>query len=131
VASGVAGVTFRRAQQTIFNVPSGDVLKKGEVYLEVDVPLRLHDPRFVSFVPRVVVGAGNGVELGLNLTGNIQPGSDTTTLAPSFKWKLYDGKDNGWAFVVGDNLQVPLRNRTYNAGNYSLCSDLQGVPPRD
>lgn len=107
------------AQQTIFNVPSGDVLKKGEVYLEVDVPLRPQDPGFVSFVPRLVVGAGGRVEVGLNVNGNIQPGPDTTTLSPSIKWKVYDGKENGWAFVLGDNLYFPARNRTYDAGNYA------------
>jgi hypothetical protein len=106
-------------QQTIFNVPSADVLKKGEVYLEVDVPLRLQTPRFVSFVPRLVVGVGGRMEVGFNLTGNIQPGPDSTTLAPAFKWKVYDGKENGWALVLGDNLQVPLRNRTYDVGNYA------------
>ncbi len=109
------------AQQTIFNVPSGDVLKKGEVYLEVDVPLRLHAPRFVSFVPRIVIGVGRRLEVGVNLTGNLQPGPDSTTLAPALKWKAYDGKENGWAFVLGDNLQVPLRNRAYNIGNYAYA----------
>ncbi|MGH9554720.1 MAG: hypothetical protein ACRD2Y_02760 [Terriglobales bacterium] len=107
------------AQQTIFNVPSGDVLKKGEVYVELDVPLRPQESRFVSFVPRLVVGVGRRVEVGLNFTGNIQPGTDTTTLAPTFKWKLYDGKENGWSFVVGDTLQIPVRNRAYDVGNYA------------
>ena len=69
-------------------------------------------------MPRVVVGAGSRVEVGLNVTGNIQPGPDSTTLVPTIKWKPYQGKDNGWAFVVGDNLFVPVRNRSYNAGNY-------------
>jgi hypothetical protein len=69
-------------------------------------------------VPRVVVGAGGRVEVGLNLTGNIQPGPDSTTIVPTIKWKPYQGEKNGWAFVVGDNLFVPVRNRAYNAGNY-------------
>jgi len=110
------------AQQTIFNVPTTDVLEKGKVYGELDASLKPTDgalvSRFSSFVPRVVVGAGSQVEVGLNVTGNIQPGPDSTTLVPTIKWKPYQGKDNGWAFVVGDNLFVPVRNRAYNAGNY-------------
>jgi hypothetical protein len=117
---GIAGSV--NAQQTIFNVPSTDVLDKSKVYVELDASLKPNDSsalnRFSSFVPRVVVGAGNNVEVGLNITGNIQPGPDSTTLVPAIKWKPYQGKDNGWAFVVGDHLFVPVRNRAYNAGNY-------------
>jgi len=110
------------AQQTIFNVPTTDVLDKGKVYVELDASLKPTDgsvvSKFSSFVPRIVVGAGSGVEVGLNITGNIQPGADSTALVPTIKWKPYQGKDNGWAFVVGDNLFVPVRNRSYDAGNY-------------
>jgi hypothetical protein len=110
-----------RAQQTIFNVPSTDVLDKGKVYVELDASLKPTDDalvkKFSSLVPRVVVGAGNHLEVGLNITGNIQPGPDTTTLVPTIKWKPYQG-DNGWAVVLGDDLFVPVRNRAYNAGNY-------------
>ena len=111
-----------RAQQTIFNVPSTDVLDRGKVYAELDVPFKPNESegvgRFSSFVPRIVVGVGGRTEVGLNVTGNIQPGADTTTLVPVVKHKLYDGGDNGWAFVVGDNLFIPVRNRQYDAGNY-------------
>lgn len=110
------------AQQTIFNVPSTDVLDRGRVYAELDVSFKPADSalvdKFSSFVPRVVVGAGNRIEVGLNVTGNIQPGADTTTLVPAIKWKPYQGKNNGVAIAVGDHLFVPVRNRAYNAGNY-------------
>lgn len=115
-----------RAQQAIFNVPSTDVLARGKVYAELDVPFKPNEGesvgRFSSFVPRVVVGAGRRTEVGLNVIGNIQPGADTTTLVPVVKHKLYDGGDNGWAVVVGDNLFVPVRNRQYDAGNYSYAA---------
>lgn len=111
-------------QQTIFNVPSTDVIEKGKVYVELDVPFKTTDdpgnvvPRFSSFVPRVVVGTGGRVEIGLNITGNINPGPDSTTLVPAIKYKAYDGGDNGWAIVVGDNVFIPVRNKSYNVGNY-------------
>src|ERR1041384_8473769 len=63
--------TSVQAQQTIFNVPSTDVLDKGKVYAELDASLKPTDgsdvPKFSSFVPRVVIGAGGDVEFGLNL----------------------------------------------------------------
>ena len=65
------------AQQTIFNVPTTDVLDRGKVYVELDAAFKLDDRasfnRFSSFVPRVVVGVGGNVEVGLNVTGNVQP----------------------------------------------------------
>lgn len=118
----LCGATPLRGQQTIFNVPSTDVLDKGKVYIELDASLKPTNDadvqRFSSFVPRVVVGAGHRIEFGLNVTGNIQPGPDATTLVPTIKWRPYQGKDNGWAFIVGDNVFLPVRNRSYNAGNY-------------
>jgi hypothetical protein len=117
--------TKGKAQQTIFNVPTTDVLDKGKVYFELDVSFKPNNSqtvgRFSSFVPRIVAGAGGNVEVGLNVTGNIQPGPDSTTLAPSVKWKPYQGKDNGVAIVVGDNFFIPVRNRSYNSGNYAYA----------
>jgi hypothetical protein len=110
------------AQQTIFNVPTTDVLDRGKVYAEVDISFKPTDSdavsKFSSFVPRVVVGAGSNVEVGLNITGNIQPGADSTTLVPTIKWRPYRGKSNGVAIVVGDHVYIPVRNRAYNGGNY-------------
>jgi hypothetical protein len=113
------------AQQTIFNVPSSDILGRGKVYLELDASFKTNDQdalgKFSSFVPRIVVGTGSDIEVGLNVTGNIQPGSDTTTLVPAAKWRVYNGGDNGWAIVVGDNLYIPVRNKSYNVGNYAYA----------
>jgi hypothetical protein len=64
--------TVSRAQQTIFNVPTTDVLDKGKVYAELDASFKPGDSeavsRFSSFVPRVVVGVGNRVEVGRKTT---------------------------------------------------------------
>jgi hypothetical protein len=109
-------------QQTIFNVPTTDVLDRGNIYGELDVSFKTNCQeaicRFSSFVPRVVVGTGGNVEIGLNVTGNIQPGADTTTLVPAFKWRPYNNSDKGWAIVAGDHVFIPVRNKSYNIGNY-------------
>ena len=114
------------AQQTVFNVPTTDVLDKGKVYFELDMSAKPNDStalnKFSSFVPRLVVGAGGKVEVGVNILGNVQPGPDSTTIAPSAKWKVYDGGDNGWAMVLGDNLYFPVRNKGYDAGTYAYTT---------
>jgi len=114
------------AQQTIFNVPSTDVLDKGKVYVELDAAFKTNVDdalnKFSSFVPRVVVGVGGNVEVGLNLTGNIQPGADSTTLVPTVKWKFYQNEKKGFALIAGNNFYIPVRNRAYNFGTYTYVA---------
>lgn len=118
------GVTAN-AQQTIFNVPSSDILDPGKVYFELDATFKTNREealsKFSSFVPRVVFGTGKNVEVGLNITGNIQPGGDTTTLVPAVKWRPYYNEDKGIAIVVGDHIFIPVRNKSYNVGNYAYA----------
>lgn len=114
------------AQQTIFNVPTTDVLGKGKVYAEIDAAFKLDKTdefgRFSSFVPRIVVGVGGNVEVGLNVTGNVQPGSDSTTFVPTVKWKFYENKNRDVALIAGTNFFIPVRNRSYNVGTYSYLA---------
>jgi hypothetical protein len=120
----IAGMCMKaQAQQTVFNVPTTDVLDKGKVYFELDITEKPNDStvvnKFSSFVPRLVVGVGHRVETGMNILGNVQPGPDSTILSPTFKCKVYDGKVNGWAIVLGDNVFIPVHNRAYDAGTYT------------
>jgi hypothetical protein len=120
LALGLAGgVGFAAAQQTVFNVPTTDVLDASKAYFELDISAKLVKPTFSSFVPRFVWGAGGDIEVGLNITGNIQPGPDATTLVPAIKWKLYNGRENGWSVVVGSHFFIPVRNKAYDFGDYS------------
>ena len=117
------GVMVAHAQQTVFNVPTTDVLDKGKVYFELDISAKPNDSdalnKFSSFVPRLVMGAGHNIEFGLNILGNVQPGPDSTTLVPAFKWRAYSGGDNGWAIVTGDHVYIPVHNKGYDIGNHT------------
>lgn len=114
------------AQQTIFNVPTSDVLDQGKVYVELDVAFKLDNRnqfrRFSSFVPRMVMGTGGNVEVGLNVTGNIQPGEDSTTVVPTVKWKFYQNGKKDLTLFAGTNVYIPVRNRSYNIGTYSYAA---------
>jgi hypothetical protein len=105
------------AQQTVFNVPSGDVLDRGKVYGELDFTYKQSDAS-AGYTLRVVVGLGHRIEVGLNVNGLGTPADSQTTLSPTIKWKAYDGGNNGWALLVGDDLFIPVQNRMYDAGNY-------------
>lgn len=105
IASGCA-----TAQQTVFNVPSADVLDRGKVYGELDVTYK-HSSDSATFTPRVVVGIGHRLEVGLNANGFGFPGEQSFTPTPTVKWKIYDAKQNGWSWLVGDDLFIPAQNR--------------------
>ena len=105
------------AQETIFNVPSGDILDKGKVYGEFDFAYSWNASAG-TYTPRVVAGIGHRIEIGINVNGIDSPGPSQTTPTPTIKWKAYDGGSNGWALVAGDDLFIPAQNRNYDAGNY-------------
>ena len=108
-------------QETVFDVPSADVLGKGKVYGELDGTVRAADP-LATFTPRVVVGVGYRIEAGINFNGLSAPTLDQLDISPTVKWRLWQGKTSGWSFYVGDDLFFPVRNRTYEAGNYFYAS---------
>lgn len=114
------------AQQAVFNVPSADILDKGKVYVELDASFKTNNQdalrRFSSFVPRAVVGAGGNVEIGLNVTGNVQPGADATTLVPTLKWRFYQNNKKDFAVFGGNHFYIPVRNRSYNFGSYTYLA---------
>jgi hypothetical protein len=65
------------SEETIFNVPSGDILDKGKVYGEFDFSY-LWDAGFGTYTPRVVAGIGHRVEVGINVNGITSPGPSQT-----------------------------------------------------
>lgn len=104
------------SQQTILNVPSADILEKGKAYFELDIIARRHPPRS-TWAPRLVYGVGNNIEAGFNFTGLAAPQSSMTTLSPAIKCRFWQN-EKGWSLLVGDNVFVPLHNRSYSVGNY-------------
>jgi hypothetical protein len=59
------------------------------------------------------------VEAGINILGAAEPATGEYVLSPAVKWKIYDGGGNGWSFFAGDNLFIPIRKPTYDAGTYA------------
>jgi hypothetical protein len=107
-------------QQTVFDVPSADIMDKGKVYGELDGTVRSVDS-LATFTPRVVVGIGHRIEVGVNFDGLSAPTLGQLDISPTVKWRLWS-KTSGWSFYVGDDLLFPVRKRTYDAGNYAYAS---------
>jgi hypothetical protein len=103
------------AQSTIFNIPSTDAVGKGKTYLEFDFLSHLEDHEdggFQSYVPRIVVGLGKGVEIGANFsfTDALAP-DQPVEFQPNLKWQIYAGEDNGVATSAGIIGYLPIANR--------------------
>jgi hypothetical protein len=107
-------------QETVFDVPSPDVLDKGMVYGELDGTIRPNDSMY-TFTPRVVIGIGHQIEAGLNFNGLNAVKSNYLTLSPTIKWRIWRKEESGWSIYIGDDLFFPIHRRTYNAGNYSYA----------
>jgi hypothetical protein len=89
IAAGLcmAPVRSARAQQTIFNVPTADVLGRGKLYFENDDLWRAWAPRSADFTIRGVVGLGSGVEAGVNFGGLTNSGRSVPTATAAVKWQ--------------------------------------------
>ena len=117
------------AQQTLFNVPSADVLDKGKVYLEDDTLWRPSDPDFAVFTMRGVYGFGSHVEGGVNFGGFVTPGRSTPGATLALKWQPV--RIDGFAVTAGAHGLFFLRGSKdgdpsgwfYAHGSYALPTD--------
>ncbi|HZK75525.1 MAG TPA: hypothetical protein VFD13_01340 [Candidatus Kapabacteria bacterium] len=96
------------AQQTIFNVPSQDVLTPSTVYGELDMPFRMADPKYYALTPRVVIGYGYNFEGGINLPGYINVGDKLWTSMITLKHGQALDTTAPWTLTEGAHLYLPL-----------------------
>ena len=103
-------------QSTIFNIPSTDVVAKGKGYFEFDflpqMPKTASANRLYLYNPRLVVGAGGNVEVGVNIPAYHASGYTTAFFQPNIKWRFAANDDKGVAGSAGGILVTPLNNRS-------------------
>jgi len=121
-----------RAQTTIFNIPSTDVVDKSKGYFEFDflpqAPGPANGASTIIYNPRFLVGIGHDVEVGVNFpifhNGDANP-SNFDYIQPNLKYKFYKNDDMGLAASAGFVINTPLNQRsgqatwTYFYGNFS------------
>jgi hypothetical protein len=104
-----------RAQSTLFNIPSTDVVAEKHVYLEFDFISHLEshaDGGFQAYVPRAVFGVGKNLEVGTNVAFLDAAAPDQTVeLQPNVKYRFYNNEENGVAASAGGILYTPIANR--------------------
>ena len=109
------------AQQTVFNVPSQDILSAGQIYGEIDVPFRIEEPHYTAVTPRVVIGYGANFEGGVNVPGYITPGDKLWTAIFTLKHGNALDDSATWTLTEGAHLYLPLTNGP-SAGGWGYVS---------
>ena len=113
-ALALAGSSRVAAQSTLFNIPSTDVVAKGKTYVEFDFIGHLESHKnggFEAYIPRIVVGVGKGVEVGMNIgTLDALAPHQPVELQPNVKWQAYSNSDNGVAVTTGFIAYLPVAN---------------------
>jgi len=104
-----------KAQSTIFNIPSTDVVAPKKVYLEFDFISHFTSHAnggFQIYAPRVVVGVAKRVEAGVNVSvvDTLAP-NQPVYISPNVKFQLYNNESNGVAVAAGGLLYTPIAHR--------------------
>jgi len=110
------GAQIARAQSTLVTIPSTDVVSERKVYLEFDYISHYashHHGGFQTYEPRVAVGVGHHVEVGVNVVythgfGGNQP----IEIQPNIKWRFYQNEKQRVSAVAGVILYAPVTHRT-------------------
>ena len=107
VLIGCAFTVPARAQQTLFNLPSADVLEAGKFYFEEDNLWRPGRGEDTFFTLRVVGGLGSAVEAGVNLGGLVAEGRTVPNAILALKWQPLHTPE--WSVTAGVHGQFFLR----------------------
>jgi len=125
-----AGATDVLAQQTLFNVPSAGVAERGKTYVELTSSFRPWGTDYSTFLPRVMVGVGKGVELGGGVSEtNGRTFGDTTTLQFAGKWRFYNNEETGTALTASTQVNVPLRGQPEKGSFLTFAGLHQTIKP--
>src|SRR5262245_37119605 len=105
------------AQSTIFNVPTTDTVRKGNVHLELDWLAQnpnTHIDRLHIFSPKVVFGLTRNIEVGATVPIHNKPlAAYDTFFEPNVKWRFASSEKKGIAAAAGAILVTPINDQTF------------------
>ncbi len=107
------------AQQTIFNVPSADILQKDKIFIQHESQFRTQEPQnFINATNYFAYGIGKNTELDATLFNLSSPASKNVSLGLGFKSFLeIDGLEEYQAkIIIGDMVLFSLQEN--NIGNW-------------
>jgi hypothetical protein len=102
------------AQSSLFNIPTTDVLRAEDLYLEADFDshfARYENGGYQSYGVMGVYGLRKNIEVGVNAYFTRDASGVAAELQPNAKWQFYSNEDNGIAAAAGTILYIPLNKR--------------------
>ena len=126
---------FVSAEETVFNVPSADILEKGKLYLETDQyirPWKTDSSRAAFFLVRGVYGIGSNTEIGVNTGPFDYIYKNSPFIDATLKWRpfLREYNKGSLGFIVGDNAGIGLENEiSGHFRNFAYAAGIFGLTP--
>lgn len=124
------GAAIAAAQETVFNVPSPDVLGAGTLYLEFDQYFTSQQPgasRDAFALVRGVLGVGHDVEIGLNTGAFDERHASVPFVDATVKWRLLHWQNTG--VIVGDDAGLGVGGAASGTRNLAYGAAFLTVPP--
>jgi hypothetical protein len=118
-----ASAQAARAQSSIFNAPSTDVMPPHTLYVEADYiahATSYEKGGFQFFGPSVVYGVRKNFEVGVNAYFTRSSAPTAAELQPNAKWQFFSDESRGLAAAAGGILFVPLTRRAEAKTNAML-----------
>jgi hypothetical protein len=124
IALLVLAETSVRAQSTIINAPSTQVVNEKDVYLEFDFISNYshhYNGGFQTYLPRAVVGVRKKVEAGVNVSYTDGFGTDQPVeIQPNVKWQFFENESKQMAAALGCIGYIPVNHRN-GTDKFALC----------
>jgi hypothetical protein len=112
------------AQSALFNIPTADILGKGEKYVEADLDInfaRLSDGGWQSFGFAGIYGVAKNAEVGVNAyLVRSADGYESLELQPNFKYRFYKSEENGVTASAGAIGYLPASRRAVSDASASV-----------
>jgi hypothetical protein len=100
------------AQSSLFNIPTTEVMGKGEVYVEADFDAHFAKYRnggWQNYGFLAVYGIAKNTETGLNAyVVRTADGFEPVEIQPNFKYRIYTNESNGMTVSTGAIAYIPL-----------------------
>jgi len=114
------------SQQTIFNVPSADIVEKNKIFIQHESQFRTKNPdSFINTTNYLSYGVGKETELDATLFNLSSPSSNNLSLAIGFKnskkigYKLFKNIDS--TLIIGSMIPISLNDN--GVGNWTYAEN--------
>jgi hypothetical protein len=117
------------AQQTIFNVPSADILEKDKNFLQHESQFRSNDPdKFWNATNYFARGVGNNIELDITQFNLSTPASNNVAIGIGGKTALFVDENDPYKIKTIVGFMLPISLQDQGVGHWFYASESIFLP---